>query len=332
MSNATLENHRRKSNSIFDEQVKAINSFEIGTIYKVADMRKRMKVGSYNTERVGDYHLDLLSTKCIERVKHGQYRVLGHIPDFLTLNMCEANRGYTTYCHNPKYIGKSATYGIAGDYSYINNERPMVSCSRGKTWKLGEPNPYLVKQEVDLNAINQNGTTAQQEAAFKIVSLLHEGAIIQAVDTTDLRLVIIIAIVNSEARVKLKNGSRALVPLINLKHVKVVEKFEAEEVKEEDKDRPAAAFSEAELIDKKNYILAFIVETENAISKPGGWIGRDANWAQIELAKKDLLIIEVELKYRREKHSNTNKKQEIVNILKQGLSASDAADLILKLS
>ena len=119
MSNATLENHRRKSNSIFDEQVKAINSFEIGTIYKVADMRKRMKVGSYNTERVGDYHLDLLSTKCIERVKHGQYRVLGHIPDFLTLNMCEANRGYTTYCHNPKYIGKSATYGIAGDYSYI---------------------------------------------------------------------------------------------------------------------------------------------------------------------------------------------------------------------
>jgi hypothetical protein len=314
MENLTNLNHsNRTKGSQFDQVCSFINSKPIGSTYTCKELRDNCS--SVTPKRLGYIHGFILYSKCIKRVKRGQYEILAHLPEFVTYNMLEANRGYTTCIKNPKYGTGTEPY-----YLYI---------PRGLKWFANEPNPYLVKQEVDLNAINQNGTTAQQEAAFKIVSLLHEGAIIQAVDTTDLRLVIIIAIVNSEARVKLKNGSRVLVPLINLKHVKVVEKFEAEEVKEEDKDRPAAAFSEAELIDKKNYILAFITDTENTISKPGSWIGRDANWAQIELAKKDLLIIEVELKYRSEKQSNPNKKEQIVNILKQGLSASDAADLIL---
>jgi len=307
----------RKKGSQFDQVCEFINSKPIGTVYKSKELRD--ECDTVTPQRLGYCHMFIRQAKCVERVKRGYYKILAHLPDFVTYNMLEANRGYKYSVRNPNF-GK-------GD----STESYYLHIPRGLEWYANQPNPYLVKQEVDLNAINQNGTTAQQEAALKIVSLLHEGAIIQAVDTTDLRLVIIIAIVNDEARVKLKNGSRALVPLINLKHVKVVEKFEAEEVKEEDKDRPAAAFSEAELIDKKNYILAFIADTENTISKPGGWIGREANWAQIELAKKDLLIIEVELKYRREKQSDTNKKQEIVNILKQGLAASDAADLILKL-
>jgi hypothetical protein len=136
--------YRRKPNSIFDEQVKAINSFGIGSTYTVKEMRKRMKVGSQNTERVGDYHLDLLSTKCIERVKHGTYRVLGFIPDFLTLNMCEANRGYTTLAPNPKYIGKSEFWSSDAPLSkwYINGERPRIEVQRGKKWMLGDPNPF----------------------------------------------------------------------------------------------------------------------------------------------------------------------------------------------
>jgi len=252
---------KRKPNSIFDEQVKSINSFGIGTIYKVADMRNRMSVGSYNTERVGDYHLDLLSTKCIKRVKRGYYEVVGLIPDFLTLNMCEANRGYTTYCDNPKYLGKTDKYGMNGCYNewYVNGERPRIECERGKKWKLGEPNPFLseeVKKSVDLNQINNVGSIAQREAADEIISLILNGKVVEARHTNQLTVFIIISIVGHEARVKYINGPETWVPLCNIFDVKV-------KVKEPITPQP-------------------------------------------------------------------NKKEQIINILKQGLSAADAADLILK--
>lgn len=275
----TTTTPKRKPNSIFDEQVKAINSFGIGTVYKVADMRNRMSVGKHNTERVGDYHLDLLSTKCIKRVKRGYYEVVGLIPDFLTLNMCEANRGYTTYRDNPKYLGKTDKYGMHWEcYSewYVNGEKPRIECERGKKWKLGDPNPNFdywktfeennkliekilaeskAKNSIDLNQINNVGSIAQREAADEIISLILNGKVVEARHTNQLTVFIIISIVGHEARVKYINGPETWVPLCNIFDVKVKEPITPQ----------------------------------------------------------------------------PNKKEQIVNILKQGLSASDAADLILQI-
>jgi hypothetical protein len=200
---------KRKPNSIFDEQVKAINSYKVGDIYKVKDLRNRMNVGRNNTDRVGDYHLDLLSTKCIERVKRGQYRVLGWIPDFLTLNMCEANRGYTTYGPNPKYIGKSEKYGEQGHYDewYINGERPRIEVPRGKTWKLGESNPHS-----DYKAFSENNKESEEkkeevkpetsininEASRRISNLLAEGKRVEAFTRFENRPIIILAILTDQ--------------------------------------------------------------------------------------------------------------------------------------
>jgi hypothetical protein len=285
---------KRKPNSIFDRQVKAINSYNIGEIYKVSEMRKRMNATSGLSERVGDYHLDLLSTNCIKQVKHGYYQVLGHIPDFLTLNMCEANRGYTTYGPNPKYIGKSEKYGMNGFYDewYINGEKPTIEVERGKKWKLGEPNPFTTsnqeaihdimpadnveywkrfeennkliekilkeskeKKDVDLNAISKNGSFEQVAAVEAIIVLIFKGGKrVEVTDSSTLKIYYIQSIEGSTARVR--------------HHL-------------------------------------------------------TGEFATIPLIR----LVNVTVK----EEPQVTKKEQIINILKQGLSASDAADLILNL-
>ena len=138
---------KRKSDSLFNAMVDAINSYEIGETYKVSDMRKKMSGSSrshtrttnfsHRTDLVGKYHLDLLSTKCIVRVKRGYYKVLGIIPEFLTQNMCQANRGYTNCIKNPEFKGYEP-----GTYKSIDGIQLYLQIARGKTWHLGESNPF----------------------------------------------------------------------------------------------------------------------------------------------------------------------------------------------
>jgi hypothetical protein len=274
-----MKTSKRKPNSIFDEQVKSINSFGIGTVYKVKDMRNRMSVGKHNTDRVGDYHLDLLSTKCIKRVKRGYYEVVGIIPSFLTLNMCEANRGYTTYGPNPKYLGKSDKYGQNGCYDewYVNNEKPRIQVERGKKWKLGEPNPFfdywktfaennkLIKEILEESKEKKEEVKPEPETERKInlvkefFSTENPGKCLTAINGNVLVIIVSLNKVGTHALVKYPNSGVSdsfLVAIAELKHI----------------------------------IVSFESVPEY-----------------------------------------TNKKEQIVNILKQGLSASDAADLILKL-
>jgi len=251
MENLTNLNHsNRTKGSQFDQVCSFINSKPIGYIYTCKELRDWCS--SVSPERLGYCHGFILYSKCIKRVKRGQYEILAHLPEFVTYNMLEANRGYTKSVLNPNWKKENEPY-------YFHT-------TRGLKWFANEPNPYLIAQE-----------NAAIEASAKSI------------------------ITEAEAKVYPKEK------------------------------RPAEIFSESELISKKTYILAFIEDTEARISRPGGWIARESNWEQIELAKGDLVIIEAELKFRKEERLNPNKKEQIVNILKQGLSASDAADQILNL-
>lgn len=259
----TTQTSRRKPNSIFDEQVKAINSFEIGTIYKVADMRNRMKVGKHNTERVGDYHLDLLSTNCIERVKHGQYRVLGHIPDFLTLNMCESNRGYDTTIPNPEFIGFTNKKNDPSiEFWYVDNILPYKRVPRGKKWKLGEPNPFIQKEETIEVPKSTIGEFKEKVNLFFSVKKPGEYLTAHTIYGT----IVIIITIHSDP----------------------------------------------------DYVLVKYDE-EYSKESMGSFLMRFGEFTSIEPS------------YSFSAEPESSKKELIVNILKQGLSASDAADLILKL-
>lgn len=264
---------KRKPNSIFDEQVKSINSFGIGTIYKVKDMRNRMSVGKHNTERVGDYHLDLLSTKCIKRVKRGYYEVLGHIPSFLTLNMCEANRGYKTTGPNPKYLGKTDLYGSNGSYDkwYVNGEKPTMQVERGKKWKLGEPNPFAVE------------------------------------------------IIEEPKKVKLE------IDLINFQTIK------HETVRNEIKQLLSYIVSQpTKAVTAKFGTILVIIIGIHEVNNDNILCINTNDGRELNCYIGDLSVISITWKPE-VITPNEIKKEQIVNILKQGLSAADAADLILKL-
>lgn len=66
-----------------------------------------------------------------------------------------------------------------------------------------------------------------------------------------------------------------------------------------EENRPAKNHSTAELINAKNYALRFIEEANKKISGQGGWIAREANWAEIENAQREINIIDRELYLRK---------------------------------
>ena len=66
----------------------------------------------------------------------------------------------------------------------------------------------------------------------------------------------------------------------------------------ENQDRPLKEKTVLELINQREYAKKFINETNKLINATGGWIAREANWYQIDLAKKELVLIENELKFR----------------------------------
>lgn len=258
---------KRKQGGLFDKMVNAINSYNVGDIYKVSEMRQKLGSHSYWTERVGDYHKDLLSTKCIKRVKRGHYQVLGFIPDFLTLNMCEANRGYQIY----------------------KLENGKMQCTeRGKKWKLGEPNPFIT--ETESNPILSDAQLNELESKLKTVvsSEVQNGATpvkVYAIDKDKLTITVYVYSTSSIYNLSAPGTFRSLYEaLYNLSMVKT-DAYEIGEI--------------------------YNIVTKNATSK-------SLSFAYSQMSDDAF-------------EANQSKKDQIINILKQGLSAADAADLIVKL-
>lgn len=265
MTTTNTPRSTRKTTGIFNAMVNSINSFEIGETYKVADMRKRMTEGRYNTERVGDYHLDLLSTNCIVRVKRGYYKVLGKLPEFLTLNMCEANRGYTFYEKNPEFLGYINTTDKTqpGYYKSINGIPANINVPRGKKWKLGEPNPFITVVE------NNDGEKPIWLAVRIIAGNDRHNEYLKALNcTTSLHDIIATT----------EMGTKFIINRVD-----------------KDIDGEYLAYGNCNGVIVKVYFFD---------------------------------IISIECVY---KEINKTKKEQIIEILKMGLSANDAAELIVKL-
>lgn len=62
--------------------------------------------------------------------------------------------------------------------------------------------------------------------------------------------------------------------------------------------RPLEKYTALELINAKEYAESFIKRANALINAPGGWIAREANWAEIENAESELKMIKEELSLR----------------------------------
>ena len=242
---------KRKQGASFDKVCKFINSKQIKGCYTCKEVHDEFNIGA---ETLGRIHIALKYAKVLQRVKRGVYQILAHVPDFVTYNMLEANRGYMKDVPNPKYLGKTDKYGKEGCYNewYVNGERPTISVPRGKKWFANEPNP-TTEEKVE----KTNGYVA--EASGRMSRILAEGKTIEAVTIFDNRPIIILAITDTVG----------------------VAKFQYKDT------------------------------------------GEISHIALVSIVKGSIKIFE--------KPSVENKREQIINILKQGLSAADAADKILTL-
>ena len=75
----------RKKGSQFDQVCEFINSKPIGTVYKSKELRD--ECDTVTPQRLGYCHMFIRQAKCVERVKRGYYKILAHLPDFVTYNM-----------------------------------------------------------------------------------------------------------------------------------------------------------------------------------------------------------------------------------------------------
>jgi len=277
MTTTHTPTHKRK-NGIFDAMVKSINSFGIGTIYKVPEMRNKMYTGKSNTERVGYYHIHLMTTGCIKRVKRGVYQVIGFIPEFLTMNMCEANGGYDKRVPNPEFIG----FHLGG--KSIEGHSQTISVPRGKKWKLGEPNPHII-------------CTCKEGEVYNNLCCPEHG--------------------NIERRPKETQPNPNLVEIINT----LSNMFDSKE-----SDRVI----KAHLLNSHFDCIVIVLNIQTTGTQ-----------AQVKLPNGTLTIVSLfslgEFYFSLSEESeakvlaNYSKKNQIIEILKRGLSANDAAELIIHL-
>lgn len=69
-------------------------------------------------------------------------------------------------------------------------------------------------------------------------------------------------------------------------------------MQEQENVNPAKNYSTNELVEHKEYCINFIECLQKKISSNGGWIAREENLRQIEIARKEMEIIENELSIR----------------------------------
>ncbi len=241
----------RKKGSQFDQVCEFINSKPIGSTYSSRELRH--KCSSVTPQRLGYCHMFILQAKCVERVRRGHYKVLAHLPDFVTYNMLEANRGYNYCLRNPHFR--------SGD----NSQPYYLKIPRGLQWHANEPNPYLTYQDKETIEAPKSTIGEFKEKVNLFFSVKKPGEYLTA--RTIYGTIVIIITIHSDP----------------------------------------------------DYVLVRYDEEYNKEESIGSFLMRFGEFTSIEPS------------YSFSAEPESSKKERIVNILKQGLSACDAADLILKL-
>lgn len=159
----------RKTGSNIDKLVNFINRQELGDTYTCAEARTGTGIDS---EQLGDVHMNILSTKCISRVKRGTYQVISHIPDFVDTSVCEANRGYR-HLHKKWKLGDAITSGVTSPA--IELKEPLIEKLReATTTKEIKEVIDEVSYEKSLNELNNyipdnTGVTLHDVQAIKTI-------------------------------------------------------------------------------------------------------------------------------------------------------------------
>jgi hypothetical protein len=274
---------KRNPNSVFSAMCTTINSLPVGSTYKVKELRDKLPMKLVYAKRglrdicytMGMIHVHLLTTGCIVRVKQGTYKIMGHIPDFVCVTTCEANRGY-------KIFKGDGTYKL-----------------RGTPWKLGDPEPQLLKfpKEKMISIVKGEKPKMDLNTELEKITLRVKN---DPPKTNNLEMNIMIGKIHGmleqakPTEIITAQIKRTFIGVIILK------------------------------ISKDNPNFVFVKHVDGTEGKE--YIGDlfDVEYATIPQREHSIDVLE-------NKSINQLRKEKIVDILKQGLSASDAADLILKL-
>lgn len=334
---------KRKQNSIFNAICTYINNVAVGSTFKLKDLREQMsKTHVSHADVMGGmpYKVSaditqLLTTKCIVRESRGIYKVVGHIPDFVTLSTCDANRGYK------KIIGKWKREG---------NQYAL----RGKPWKLGDPpierkpkapRTKKIKQKEDVveTAVkNKLILLAQIEGCFKMKK--HDEAVIAMAEGIGPVHVFEISEMNPEMIHISGEGVVDWVEVTKLKEIRVVDVKEYRKILYNHRDVfEMRDFGKRGLQPdsyKTDSHLKYFQGTDTNIVKFGENITRILKTDKPNIFKikfwpalvDDMTDKHVEpVLVRLVKESDEQLKEKIVAVLKEGLSAVDAAEKIIKM-
>jgi hypothetical protein len=285
---------KRMPNSMFGRFCTEFNKMPIGTRYNSKQIRekiplslKRNRISSYGMAyTISVFHLMLLATGLIKRVKkRGAFEVLGHIPDFFTYSIGEANRHVTRY---------------------RNGKRVKVN-----GWKLGDPplveETKVVQKEDPIEAIVKPKLIilGQIEGCLRTKSI-NEAVIAMAEGLGPVHILEIMLENRDMIQVSTK-GVIDYVEIIKLKDIRIVGEREYRKILYPERDvvvmhdfGPRGLQPDSYKLDSH---LAFFKGTDKSIPQKEH---------SVEVA-------------------NLVKEAQIVSILKEGLSAVDAAKRIMKL-
>jgi hypothetical protein len=149
-------NRGRKPGSYFDKVCNYIN--KLGPNVTFSSKEARIATG-LDSERLCYILIFLKDANVIKRTARGVYKTLTTIPNFVTYNMLEANRGYL-------------------HYSYDKNSN-LKSRERGPKWKAGDPNPYLTQNDEVLDNFIEEAVKGAVPSKAEIEASLPEPSQVQ---------------------------------------------------------------------------------------------------------------------------------------------------------
>jgi hypothetical protein len=150
------KNRGRKPGSYFDKVCNYINKLGPNVLFSSKDARIATGL---DPERLCYNLIFLKDANVIKRTARGFYQTLTEIPDFVTYNMLEANRGYVRY-------------------SYDQNSG-MRTTERGPKWKAGDPNPYLMQNDEVLDNFIEEAVKGAVPTQAEIEASLPEPSQVQ---------------------------------------------------------------------------------------------------------------------------------------------------------
>jgi hypothetical protein len=290
----------------------------IGTRYNSKQIRekiplslKRNRISSYGMPyTISVFHLMLLATGLIKRVKkRGTFEVLGHIPDFFTYSIGEANRHVTRY---------------------KNGKRVKVN-----GWKLGDPplvkesKPKVDKIEVEVKP--KLMLLGQIEGCLRTKGI-NEAVIAMAENLGPVHVLEIM--LDNPNMVQVSSaGLIDYVEIIKLKDIRIVDSKEYRKVLYPERDvvvmRDLKPESQEVMLSNIAKIGKFGENVTSIVGTDKLNIFKINFWPGLIDDKTDKHITPVLVRIVKE--SDDQLKKKIVSILKEGLSAVDAAEKIIKL-